>query len=474
MRETKRRLEAFSFFDHTGISRHLEDMARKGWMIEKLDNFGWIYRRIEPKEIHFFVSYFPKASEFDPEPTEEQKRFHDFCEHAGWKLACTSAQIQIFYNEQGNPIPIETEPELEVEAIHASAKKSFLPSYFILMFVALLQGAMFVSSLLGDPISLLASPSNLVTGFSFLLLFLLCSVEIICYFAWKSKAKKAAEHGEFSEVFSTSKFQKVVLIAVGIALFYWIFNSFVYGDNLYRWICILACIYMPLLIFLVNATKNFLKKKKASRGVNRTLTIMASFIGAYALMGVVTFIVLKGIAGGMFAEADEETYEHHGATFVIHQDELPLTVEDLLDVEYKGYIKERRGNESFLLGQLTMSQHPRFDAEDYRNLPCLDYTMVIVKLPMLYDLCKERLIYEQETLYPINKNEYRAEDAVPWGANEAYRLYDTVYGVENSYLLCCDDILVEIHFSWEPTEEQKAIVGEKLIHHKLEAAVEEK
>jgi len=110
MKNTKRRLEPLSFFNHTGISRHLEKMAAKGWMIEKIVNTGWVYRRIEPKNIHFAVSYFPKASEFDPEPSEEQKMFHDFCAHTGWQLACTSAQLQIFYNERENPTPIETDP----------------------------------------------------------------------------------------------------------------------------------------------------------------------------------------------------------------------------------------------------------------------------------------------------------------------------------------------------------------------------
>ena len=43
-----------------------------------------------------------------------------FFDHTGWQLACTSAQLQIFYNERENPIPIETDPELELQAIHAS------------------------------------------------------------------------------------------------------------------------------------------------------------------------------------------------------------------------------------------------------------------------------------------------------------------------------------------------------------------
>lgn len=41
MRKTKLRMEPYSFFDHTGISAHLERMARKGWMIDKIANYGW-------------------------------------------------------------------------------------------------------------------------------------------------------------------------------------------------------------------------------------------------------------------------------------------------------------------------------------------------------------------------------------------------------------------------------------------------
>ena len=117
MKNRKRRVELLSFYDHVGISRHLEKMAAKGWMLEKITNLGWVYRRIEPKQLHFTVSYYSKASEFDPEPTEDQKTFYDFCAHTGWQLACSSAQLQIFYNERENPTPIETDAKLEVQAI---------------------------------------------------------------------------------------------------------------------------------------------------------------------------------------------------------------------------------------------------------------------------------------------------------------------------------------------------------------------
>ncbi len=462
MRNTKRRMETLSFFDHVGISRHLEKMAAKGWMIEKIVNTGWVYRHIEPKKVHFTVSYYPKASEFDPEPSEEQKMFLDFCEHTGWKLACTSAQLQIFYNENEDPIPIETEPELEVQAIHASAKKSFIPSYLVLLVVAFLNGALWVSNLLGDPIDLLSTPSKLLTGFMFLILAILCIVELGCYFRWHSKAKVAAERGEFLKPISTRTFQRIALAVVIVGAAFWLVNYIICGDTLQRWIAIIMGLYMPALFIIVNGTKEFLKRKKVSRAVNRTVTILTSFLAAFGMMALIVFGIFFGYFKGLFADENEETYEYRGTTWIIHQDELPLVVEDLVDVDYDGYIKERRGNVSMILGQLVMRQGPRLDTENYGDIPQLEYTITLVRYSALYDMCKERLIYEQEVLHPVEEKEYISEDAEPWGANEVYRLHDPGYGARNNYLLCYDDVIVEIDFDWEPTEEQKAIVGEKL------------
>ena len=132
MKETKRRLETFSFYDRTGLEAHLARMAAEGWLVEKIGQFFWYYRKIEPKTLTFSVTYFPKASQFDPRPSEEQETFYDFCAHTGWVLAAANAQLQVFYNERPDPVPIETDPVQEVETIHRAMKKSFLPAQLLL------------------------------------------------------------------------------------------------------------------------------------------------------------------------------------------------------------------------------------------------------------------------------------------------------------------------------------------------------
>jgi len=472
MKNTKRRFETFSFFDHTGISAHLEKMARNGWMIERITSFGWIYKKTEPKTVHFAVSYYPKASEFDPEPSEDQKTFHEFCAHTGWELACISAQMQIFYNENENPTPIETDPVLELDTIHASVKKTMLPTYLLMLFLSIMNGVLFVGGLLNDPLDLLSSPSRLFTGFAFVILFLLCSVELISYFIWYKKARLHAVQGEFLKVPNTSLFQKSVLIALVIALLYWGFNFIFGGDSLRRWIGILMCIYMPTLILIVNGTKNYLKKKKVSKRKNFWITMLVDVVFAFSLMGIITFIVLSASSRGFFADKEEETYEHGGMTWVIHRDELPLTMEELaaaslgtIDIEFvnfESYIKEKCGDESLLLGKWTFRQCPRMDVEDHFALPQLSYTVVHVKLSPLYNICKNYYLEDVKNTLTYAGRRYLKTDSDCWNTNEVYQLYDAEIGPLNCYLLCYDDIIVEIEFNWEVTEQQKVIVEEKL------------
>lgn len=464
MKDTKYRFETFSFFDHTGIALHLSKMAEKGWLIEKISNFGWIYRRIPPKELAFFVSYYPKASEFDPEPTEEQKVFHDFCEHAGWVLAATSAQMQIFYNERKNPTPIETDPVLEVETIHAAAKKSYLPAYFLLLIISILNGALFVSRLMGDFIGVLSSTSSLLSGTMFLMLFLQCAMELGGYFVWHAKAKKVAGQGDFLETPNHSLWQKTLLGIVLICFVYWLISIVLLGTSMMRTVGLIMLLYIAVLFFLANGIKGLLKRKKASRTVNRTVTFLSIFAFAFFAMNIISFWVLRALDNGSFNQG-RETYEYNGATFTVYLDELPLTVEDLLDVQYGGYIRERRSDESLLLGQFVMWQHPRFDAEQYINMPSLEYTITEVKLPFLYDFCKNSLLNERKDEIVdgqvVFADHYDPVDEEPWQAKEAYRLYWSG-GYIDRYLLCYEKRIIEITFHWEPTPEQMAIVADKL------------
>ena len=85
-----------------------------------------------------------------------------------------------------------------------------------------------------------------------------------------------------------------------------------------------------------------------------------------------------------------------------------------------------------------------------------------MKFPALYDLCKDSLLSVDEDLPEEYRNYYAAADSAPWGAAEAYRYYSHDGSPYNRFLLCYEDRIVTIWPSWEPTDEQMALVGETL------------
>lgn len=160
MSDTKRRLEILSLYDSTGITAHLEKMARKGWALEKITNFTWRYRRIEPKELHYCVVYLPSSSEFDPGPTEANRELQEFCAQAGWVQVASLAQMHVFCNEAPDPIPIETEPAVQIDIIHRAMKKHFLPSQLAMLAIGVLQVAMSAWRYFLHPLDFLCDSSN--------------------------------------------------------------------------------------------------------------------------------------------------------------------------------------------------------------------------------------------------------------------------------------------------------------------------
>ena len=466
MRGKKKRLEYFSFYDYTGIARHLEEMAGRGWVLEKIGSVFWQYRKTEPKKLKFAVYYYPKASEFDPYPSEAQERFNDYCEYTGWKLAASSAQMQIFYNEREDPIPIETEPEVKVENINNAAKKVFLPTYITWFVISLLACSMLVSSILGDPIGLFSNSASLATGVMFIMMLLLSSADLFGYLSWRRKARKAAKHGEFIESRGHRGLQYFSVAAAFTVLFYWLISVVLTGSVFMRSITLLFLLYFAALFVLVNAVKRLLKRKRAPAGLNKTLTVASSFVLSFVMLSVIVYGTVSLVKSGVLSSSMDDYGSLHSG-FDSYLNELPLTVEDMLDTDFDGYIKAHGASESLLLGQFHMDQHARDGALGASEAPEMEYTITLIKAPFLYEMCKNQLITTQNKTYNIGisegeKNIYEPCSPTAWGAEEAYRLISQETGALNSYMLCYEDRIVQIEFSWTPTDEQMEKVAERL------------
>lgn len=458
MRNTMRRMENITFYDPAGIARHLEKMAARGWMLESRTNFTWHYRRITPARLHFAVTYFPQASDFDPEPSEQQRTFRDFCETAGWKHVVSWAQMQIFVNERENPVPMETDALVQVQTIHKAMKKNYLPSQLLLMAVALLNAALLIYTLISNPLYVLSSNTSLYTGSCWTLMLALCGMEIGGYYHWYHRAKKAAEQkGEFTETRRYRGVKLVILILMLCAMAFWFLSM---TDGKQRMIGIAALLYVAVLMVMVNGVKALLKHKKVRAGINRSVTIASCFVLSFALMGGLTYFVTRFVGSGRPEKEPVDAYEFHGQTWYLYDDPLPLTIEDMMETDSSGYSREWTERSSVFLTQYEARQRGKLGE---KQLTDLEYTITRVRVPAIFDFCRDSIMkrYADRSGEYADYYRYEPQDPALWGADEAYRRYSGDTALD-SYLVCWGDKIVEITFYWEANDGQIEIAADKL------------
>lgn len=461
MRKTKRMFPVFSFYDRTGIAFYLQRMALEGWLLEKVGPFSWKFRRIRPQKVHFAVTYFPDASAFDPHPSEKQLRFQDFCEHTGWKLAASNAQMQIYYNEDLDPTPIETDAVIDVENVHRSVKSTYLPTYFTQMILGVLQLGLQANRFFLSPLENLASMAFLFTVLSWILVLLLTVVEVVTYYRWYAKAKKAAAlDGTFIATRGHGVFQVVIVVLVFAALAFMLIS---YTDRSMLMIVSGVFLMTIAVLFIAIGGSSLMKRLNVSAAANRLITMIVTLILTVGICGIIIFAVIERMDTDQDLTQPAETYEFNGWSYNIYHDEIPLRIEDLSGTEYDGYSTTLHQSESFLVSCLEGRQYPRKDALDQ---PELEYRIISVHVPFLYNWCVELMLDDFAHNYGRSEPEdpdwkkHVLVDAAPWGANAVYQLW--IGGnVEQRYLLCYDSCIIEIDFGphWTPTDAQMKAVG---------------
>lgn len=452
MKDTKRQLIPFSLYDLTGMETHLEKMAEKGWLLDKVSALGWRYRRIEPRKLRFTVSYCHRASAYDPEPTEEVQTFYDFCAHTGWRLAAEFGSMQVFYNDQEDPTPIDTDPTLEIQTVGREVRKA-LPAQILLLLLGFWMGGSWCYSLVYEPIDLLASPTSLFTGACWLGLFVWSAADMLTYFLWRRRAKQAAERGEFVPTHGCHRILQAVLALAVLGILYYIVAARLPGLRILTAIMVLG---FAVLFLAVNGTKDFLKKRKVSRRKNQAATIAVDILLAVVLMAGISYATIALVSRGDFSlEADIEP---------------PLTIADLTVEADPRYIVRSHVEASVFLKvrEFTEEAHP----EESARLPELQTKIVDIYLPGIYDFCLRELLHERDDWEGFSDDGavitpyyvYQEIDGTPFGAQEAWQRY---VGGENGeptgdYLLSFPGRLVTLKCDWELTAEEMAVAGAKL------------
>lgn len=433
----------YSFYNVTGMQLHLEHMAQKGWFLDKITNYRWCYHKAEPKKLHYAVSYYAKASAFEPEMSEGQQTFQEFCDHAGWHVAAGNAKLQVFYNEAEDPTPIYTDPESELSAIGAMAK-IILPSYWLVFAMNILQIGTLISAFKTNPLDLLADSLRLYTTLSMVLLGIYFAVDIINYYRWRKKAKAAAESDEIVPTAKSGNNPMVGLLALAaLNLFCGIVSTGNPGSAYYLLTFIAGVV---LIYFIVNGVKEHLKKKKVETRRNRIITLAVDGVLACVLAAVMTF----------------STFCFVGTQPPKNPDGLLLTVAMITGEEGKDIEGNFHHSGSIFLSKNQGWQYPESGQS-------LSYEVIDVHLPFVQDFCKEKLLHEYDRRRSYDENAqvqapayaYREITSAPWKADSAWQLY--LYDeAKTTYLLQYGSRFAKLELSFEPDETEKLRVYDAL------------
>ena len=95
----KYELNLYAPFQYEDIQDHLEEMAERGWELEKASHRLFVYQAAEPGPVRYALAYRPEVGWMDQLPTQGQEIYAGYCQDAGWELVDTWArypQIQIY------------------------------------------------------------------------------------------------------------------------------------------------------------------------------------------------------------------------------------------------------------------------------------------------------------------------------------------------------------------------------------------
>ena len=463
MMQTKRKQMFLQLYDHTGFERRLEQLALKGWKLEKCGTFlGWKFRKIEPTALRYKVVYFPEASEYDPQPGDKQAEFMELCEQSGWEYIDHAAQMLIFCTKYPFATPIETDAMMQVETVHKAMKKNYLPGQIGLLVLSIFQLVLFGYRLKHEFMYAIMYDGLLVSYFAYFIMALLCVHHLAGYFLWRRKALAAAEDGIFVETKGSNVIERLSLLALFGVLGIWLVSI---SDDVYlSRVALMTFVAIVAVIAIANGAKLLMQKLGIEAGTNRIATTFLIFGGMIVALFAVVF-------GGIWPSYDDSlqetdyltTYEYVGITHYVYDYPIPLTLEMLgIEADYEYRSRFQDVTESMLITVYNGQELAPWGTP-VKDPPEIYYTLTIPRFKGMIERIAEEVMDDNRIhgLY----GEFVSIDAAPWGAEEAYVSVDE-NGVETCYYtLIYPNRIVEIKLPCVPTAEQIGIITDALCEY---------
>lgn len=458
----------FRFNDYKAIESKLEKMATEGLMLEKLGSTFWTFKKAEPKNLKYTVTYFSEASIFNPSATENQEAYFDYARESGWRFVAELNQMQIFCNEEENPVPFETDEREKFDNIKKCMKKNFLPSTVALILVFMLNLFAQYDSYRINPIDFLSEASRLFPVAIFLPTIAYLIYTLIAYFVWCKQCEKSLEMGGTC-VEKNHKYKTILdvgLITYDVLLLSWFLIDMFKNNNLP--LIVLSIIYVPILALIYSCTIKVIKRRNKSARFNRVVSSVLLIVASFGYIGFVIIIVL----GGKIPLDKKENYRTVNLKMTagyieewrIYSEELPLTCEDLYgEIEYDNYSFEKETDSSIFL---TRSQYSQLPLPEKNSPPEITYEILEPKFDFVFNIVVDSLkkipSWSEKSIEPIENNIFNTVEAYEfYYENDKYNS-GKEKNYTGEYLLVYQDRIISLKLEQPATEEQVFIIMEKL------------
>ena len=453
MNRRKRLFVPLSPYDQQAMETLLERQAAQGWLLTQMGNWVWTFAEIPPQPLQFAVTYFSKATEYDPLPTDEQQDKEALCAQSGWHLAARRHDMQIFYTANADALPLETDPVARVESLYRAMVRLTIRPRLMTLVLCLFWMGKYWLDFRQDAIRFLSDGFDVLSLPVWLLLLVACMVEPFACLVWHRRAGRAAEEsGLFLPPRIPTRVSWVFVAMAIVLLCLAAFGSPLPPQWYLAWllICVAAIGGGTLL-------RKRLQRQDTPAGLNKAAT--SFLVLAVYVVGVVVLLAVS--LGSRLGQADHVvagSYEQNCGTYDFYNDPLPLTVEDLTESDAV-YSRKATTYASPLLRRSLYDQSPV--VPQYAGAPTVWYTIYDTDFAFVQDMVVRQLLEEhQDEVYEDGtalQNSYSAIDPAPYGVQSAYQLQRSSLGPVPTYLLCWPGRVVELQFAYlVPSEEQLA------------------
>lgn len=454
MKNTKR-LMLMNYNYYKEIEKKLELYAKKGLVLEKMGPYFWTFKKTEPQNLKYTVTYFAEGSVFNPHPTDNQQTYFDYAKAAGWDFVCEYNQMQIFCSSLENPPEFETDEKEKLENIHKCMKKSFVISQLLMLLIFALNLFLRLNSLKRNPTDFLSSNIDLAALLMFISIILYSSYTLINYFMWYNKSKKSVDMGGFI-IENFSKTRRYFEIGYLIFLFSLIGYMFIHlSTNTAFGIIALSVAQLPLFALVFWGSITLLKRRKFSANANKIISTSLLILTGVLYLGFMFYSIPRF----SFSERSNKPYTTVGE-YRLYSDKIPLTCEDLyghIDFEYYSYEADEENTPLLHRNHYSQTSPPMKNAP-----PELEYSIYEPK----FEFVKNIVVSDLTKLNHWSDRKLETLDNAVFSTEKAYAFYyEEANGklFSGEYILVFTDKIIHIDAETPFTDEQIEIVKSKLL-----------